>query len=400
MPSAAAIRPRRRLVHPGSARVDWQHPCAHRLQGLWLPQGTATFRNLINPNDELGNGGSAAIVSGVTAWGPSAGETSANPISARAFANLAPSAALKPTNAVTLMWVGAITGDAGTSNRRLCSMEYNNADASPYIAYGIYRDTTTTGITFACDGGSAFGATAATPITNGPVDQSAMAVLTYDGATLAGYWNGALATSAAKTGALAYSATSLFAVGSHTTGSVPGAGNAQCNMVAVWDRALSAEEIAELWADPFQLLLSGGRRVPLLHEAPAGAVNPSGTAAVTLANFTSSATGTETLTGTSANTLAAFTSSASGTVSFTGTSATTLANFTASGTGTMAQNATGTAAVTMANFTSTASGNAPLTQDTVSHDVRTGQPDPRWREGRRATWPPPLRTRGRGYGRY
>lgn len=173
-------------------------------------------------------------------------------------------------------------------------------------------------------------------------------------------------------------------------------------LTIVAERQWTPQEVRLLSIDPFRLVepARGRRTITILYPGTAGSVNPSGTAAVTLADFTSSATGTETLTGSAAITLAAFTSSASGTVSFTGTSTNTLAAFTGSATGTVAQSVTGTAAITLQDFTSSATGTAPLTQDTVSHDVRTGQPDPRWRDRRRATWPPPLKTRGNNYGRY
>lgn len=98
-----------------------------------------------------------------------------------------------------------------------------------------------------------------------------------------------------------------------------------------------------------------------------GAYTPpaiTGTVAVTLAAFTSTASGTVTapgVTGTVAVTLAAFTSAASGTYTppaITGTSATTLGVFVAAGSGTSSGpgSITGTVAVTLAAFTSSASG--------------------------------------------
>lgn len=99
-----------------------------------------------------------------------------------------------------------------------------------------------------------------------------------------------------------------------------------------------------------------------------------GTVAVTLAPFTSDASGTSTppsFTGTVAVSLAAFTSSASATStppSFTGTVAVTLDNFTSSGTGAFTPAGSGSAAVTLQNFTSAASGTftAPSITGTVA----------------------------------
>lgn len=82
---------------------------------------------------------------------------------------------------------------------------------------------------------------------------------------------------------------------------------------------------------------------------------PMGYVYVTLADATSTASGTHSVTGTSAQSLAAFTSTASGS-SVTGTSATTNAAFTSSATGNFGSDVTGTVAVTLADLTSSASG--------------------------------------------
>jgi hypothetical protein len=96
----------------------------------------------------------------------------------------------------------------------------------------------------------------------------------------------------------------------------------------------------------------------LIPPATGGAT---GTAAVTEAADTSTASGTETFTGTSATTEAADTSTASGTETFTGTSATTEEADTSTASGTHTDNVTGSAAVTEADDTSAASGTETFT---------------------------------------
>jgi hypothetical protein len=102
-------------------------------------------------------------------------------------------------------------------------------------------------------------------------------------------------------------------------------------------------------------------------SAASGTYTPpaiTGTVAVTLASFVSTASGTYTpppITGTSAQTLGSFTSTASGTVAgpgaITGTVAVTLGSFTSSASGTVTSpDVTGTVAVTLGSFVSTASG--------------------------------------------
>jgi hypothetical protein len=94
---------------------------------------------------------------------------------------------------------------------------------------------------------------------------------------------------------------------------------------------------------------------------PPASSGATGTAAVTEAADTSTATGTETFTGTSATAEAADTSTATGTETFTGTSATTEEADTSTASGTHIQNVTGTVAATEGDDTSTASGTETFT---------------------------------------
>lgn len=130
------------------------------------------------------------------------------------------------------------------------------------------------------------------------------------------------------------------------------------------------------------LLESGDKLVLEDHSASSG---PTGSGAVTLNPIVGAGSGTYTnpvRTGSGAVTLAALVGAGSGTVTAgtrTGSGAVTLNPIIGAGVGT---------------------GGLPANGETVSHDVRTGQPDPRWRDRGRATWPAPLKTRGSNYGRY
>lgn len=92
--------------------------------------------------------------------------------------------------------------------------------------------------------------------------------------------------------------------------------------------------------------------------ASSSGAGSTGTVAVTLADFTSSASGNVTISGTSAQTLAGFTSTASGKVTVTGSAAVTIADFTSAAAGSVT--VTGTIPVTLANFTSSATGNVSI----------------------------------------
>lgn len=122
--------------------------------------------------------------------------------------------------------------------------------------------------------------------------------------------------------------------------------------VALFNRAISDAEAQALTANPWQLYAKRPKRIFL---STGGGSGVTGTAAITLAGDTSSATGTTTVKGSAAPTLGNDTSSASGTVgSVSGTAAITLANDTSSAQGTTSIGGTG--AVTLGNDFSTASG--------------------------------------------
>lgn len=118
------------------------------------------------------------------------------------------------------------------------------------------------------------------------------------------------------------------------------------------DGYVDASAARELGKNPWLLLEPDVIWIPLTASGGGGVT---GTAAVTLAGDTSSATGTTTVKGTSAVTLQNAASSAAGTVgSVTGTAAITLAGATSSAQGTTSIGGTG--AVTLGNDTATASG--------------------------------------------
>lgn len=158
-------------------------------------------------------------------------------------------------------------------------------------------------------------------------------------------------------------------------------------LTIVAERQWSPYEVRQLTLDPFRLVepVRGRRTIIILNSGVSVAPTFSGSGAVTLSPIVGAGSGTNAKpvrTGSGAITLAALVGAGSGTVTAgtrTGSGAVTLNPIIGAGVGT---------------------GGLPANGETVSHDVRTGQPDPRWRDRRRATWPPPLKTRGSNYGRY
>ena len=121
--------------------------------------------------------------------------------------------------------------------------------------------------------------------------------------------------------------------------------------VRTWGRAITEEEVRELYAGGPGYCLRPPRRRTLVRVSATGTT---GSGSPTLAAATSTASGTQTFAGTAAPTLAAATSTASGTQRFSGTGASTLGAATSAATGT--QTFAGTAGPVLGAATSTASG--------------------------------------------
>lgn len=121
--------------------------------------------------------------------------------------------------------------------------------------------------------------------------------------------------------------------------------------VRTWGRAITEEEVRELYAGGPGYCLRPPRRRTLVRVSATGTT---GSGSPTLASATASASGTQTFAGTAAPSLAAATSTASGTQTFSGTAASTLGAATSTATGT--QTFAGTAGPVLGAATSTASG--------------------------------------------
>jgi hypothetical protein len=127
--------------------------------------------------------------------------------------------------------------------------------------------------------------------------------------------------------------------------------NVKYSLLLYWTRALSAAEVAQISANPWQLFKSPQR--VMLASAPSA---PTGTFASTLGSVTLAASGTATDVGSFASTLGNATMAASGTVGSvpSGTFASTLDGFTMAATGTL--NDSGAFASTLAGVSMGAAG--------------------------------------------
>jgi hypothetical protein len=237
--------------NPGTAaHVDWSHPLAAGLVGFWVASGSR-MHNLVNPTDSLVPGG-GTLAFNPSAFGYAIGNTSADVTGAPGHILSTPSTRLTSlTGPVTMMWAGALLGTFAGTNRRLFSMEYNNANTAQFIAYGLYRSTTTA-ITAAVAATSFLASGAVTTPTIG----SGVAFLTYDKANVRAWWNGTPGTNTVATGNVSYGTGPRMIMGCPELSGTSVGNNAAASGLAVWARVLSIEERAALTAAPFLPLRS------------------------------------------------------------------------------------------------------------------------------------------------
>ncbi len=129
---------------PSGSRIDWSHPITRGLVAAFpFNAGDGKIiNNVVNAADFLtaiaGSADSWEIGINGQIW--SCPETLAANSGAKL---LTPSASLQPTAEVTVFWRGKVMAmpDLG-DGCPLVTLYYNNANTSPVVSYGIYRDNT------------------------------------------------------------------------------------------------------------------------------------------------------------------------------------------------------------------------------------------------------------------
>lgn len=233
------------------SRIDWSQGITSGLVGAWLMNegGGTTINSLINTADRLTTSGDAVF--GNAATGPAFVCPSTGSFTGALLAS--PSAALKPSAAVSLFWRGVITGTgATTANPYLAGVIYDNASSSPFNVYAIARRSTGstdigaqynssgTNRTLAALGVISFGV----PVT--------FAMSRQDGETKL-FKDGKLLTSDSIAGTMNSTATSEFLINRHLTTSTAN-GYQSVDVVYIWNRVVSVAEFAALTASPYQII--------------------------------------------------------------------------------------------------------------------------------------------------
>ena len=246
-------RPRR--WSPGAAaRLDVDHSLADNLVACFVPFGDR-FTEIGKSIADMNMGSSKTRVLEPSQWGETVGCTAAS--SAGPDWTVGPILTDWQTTTGSICWVGHIYGGTGgANNARLFGIQYNNVNGSPFSVLDMYRTNSTDEIGFACDPGGVLTETLVGGLgTDGPH----VAVVTYDGANLVAWWDGARVVNTAVAGSLTWTITSRFAVGDPSGTNQPGL-NAGMSLGMYWaGRVLNASEVCELTDDPFQMLWSAWR---------------------------------------------------------------------------------------------------------------------------------------------
>lgn len=222
--------------------LDWTHTLSRNLIGLWLLN-----ENVGNTvNDLTGISGSLPLTNS-PAWSPTVigtalrndkGQTS--PCGAYGAVSAWPFL----TNQISIMWVGMITNSA-TGPGIAYYLNTNN--------YLVIKQSSSTAVQAAVTIASS---TTSTSQINVGVNVPINCIATYDGANLRLYIGGILKASVSKAGSFVSSSRSVAIGRNNSSTNGPGVSV----MGAVWNRALTASDIAALNASPYAMALQPSQR--------------------------------------------------------------------------------------------------------------------------------------------
>lgn len=232
----------RRKPSVAQARIDWSHPLARGLVGAWLfNEGGGTIAYDLSGKGNKGTLTSSPVWSVGFFSGPSLSfDGSAS------YVDLGTDASLNPSAVTAAAWVKA------SSLANTYSTVISRTDSSVPQSYYTLLVKSTGKLAFYVWGNADinYDGTGANTIS---VDNWYHLALTYDSsAGLKGYFNGFLDGSAAANGVLtSKSVTATVGKDTNTAGRI---WNGLIDFPAIWNRALSAAEVAWLYAEPFAFM--------------------------------------------------------------------------------------------------------------------------------------------------
>lgn len=233
----------------GAVRIDWTHPLANGLVGLWSP--VWGMRNLVGTGGDLLPQGNPTIRAGAT--GLEAVDSSGNQ-----RRNTTVPSTLQPSGAHSIMWFGTIGAGDNSDNPALLACFYTTFNTPPFMSWGLhtwYSGSSNIAVV------AAFGGSLSVYEANGALTRGesvhyvstatpgGSAILYKDGAQ---YGSGSFAS-----GAVAYSSTPVLIAGGHISNTSAHCGGGM-SIAGLWSRALSAEEARRLSSEPYAMLIPAG----------------------------------------------------------------------------------------------------------------------------------------------
>ena len=262
------------------------HPLAPFLVGLWLPEGHMLFRNLVSPGEDepVRQRTSTRHQSPVGALASAASSGTG----AAYHVTLDTNSPLRRNAPLSLFWWGSCIGTAGQVNDRIIGVDYDAVDGSPFMCYGLYRSTTTTGATAGYNRAGTFtnsSATSGQALTS-PGHGQSLALCMDDSGGASGaqpYCNGVAGTAGTSPApTINYSANSCLRLdGPTSTRNL----NMGCAMAAVFDTDLDTYWVLELHRNGGALVMDGwrarrhfaiGSSATAFTQSLSGAISPAG----------------------------------------------------------------------------------------------------------------------------
>ncbi len=331
----------RKQKPPLGAQVNWAHPLARSLVFCCNPQIAATKDLVIGAAPTTAGVASYQSVGGGSIRTATNGDYVSYPLTIPADTPVTVFTLLQVDNiadGLRKRWVRLNNATNGTTFAAEVAVTTNRVDASMQYPAATFPITS---------GGASIPASK-TPISH---------VLTWQPNALQSYINGKFDVEQTS-GVTNSLVTDTITLGSNGT-TLPLTGN--LIMCAVWKRALSVDEIRQLYAEPYAFI-----QPPQPYRrffGPTLASGVTGSASITQAENTVSAAGTVAITGAASITQAANTVSVAGTVDITATASITQADSIVSSTGTVA--IVGSAAITQADGTVSSAGAVAIVGDSA-----------------------------------
>jgi hypothetical protein len=239
---------RKRIIPLRNSTIDWTHPMTQGLLGCWLPG--------LGVGDLCGNtpnftyiGANTTIV--YTPDGPGMGGTGTNQM----YAVTTPAIVKVFKQGMTLFWRGNILLSPTGGSANFAGITYDNANTSPYLVIGVGANSSGVNWQWNWNQAGAFNGPSGGPLPTGM--HSTLMVVNYSNAQLTFYLDGIQNAQTTQTGTTAPSVTSTSEIcisGLHadTTRNT----DVLSNIVAYWNRTLSAQEALSLHLDPYQFIVA------------------------------------------------------------------------------------------------------------------------------------------------